>query len=40
MSVFENNVVETALGTKHSEDYITAAKTSGGTKLLLHQNKL
>ena len=40
MSVVESNVVETALGTKHSEDYTTAVKTSGGTMLLLHQDKL
>jgi len=40
MSIFESNVVETAFGTKHLEDYITAVITSEGTVLLLHQDKL
>jgi hypothetical protein len=40
MSVFESNVVETAFGTKHLEDHITADNTSEGTALLLHQDKL
>jgi len=40
MSVFESNVLQTAFGTKHLEDYITAVNTSGGTALLLHQDKL
>jgi len=40
MSIFESNVVETAFGTKHLEDYITAVITSEGMVLLLHQDKL
>jgi hypothetical protein len=39
-SVFESKVVETAFVTKDLEDYIRAVSTSGGTMLLLHQDKL